>query len=113
MARSLRTLALILATHRALARLGARRTVFDGVRARRGPSTSKVVDVYAVGDRLDRYALALAATEPHGPHLPLGVDAMHNKALLDRALKRLPDDVLVDDNILTWQMYLIGPEDTM
>ena len=58
------TLALILATHRALARLGARRTVFDGVRARRGPSTSKVVDVYAVGDRLDRYALALAATEP-------------------------------------------------
>ena len=41
-----------------------RRTVFDGVRARRGPSTSKVVDVYAVGDRLDRYALALAATEP-------------------------------------------------
>ena len=64
MAPSLRTLALILATHRALARLGARRTVFDGVRARRGPSTSKVVDVYAVGDRLDRYALALAATEP-------------------------------------------------
>ena len=64
MAPSLRALALILATHRALARLGARRTVFDGVRARRGPSTSKVVDVYAVGDRLDRYALALAATEP-------------------------------------------------
>ncbi len=41
-----------------------RRTVFDGVRARRGPRTSQVVDVYAVGDRLDRYALALAATEP-------------------------------------------------
>ena len=55
MARSLRTLALILATHRALARLGARRTVFDGVRARRGPSTSKVVDVYAVGDVCTRY----------------------------------------------------------
>ena len=38
--------------------------------------------------------LPLAATEPHGPHLPLGVDAMHNKALLDRALKRLPDHIL-------------------
>ena len=66
MAPSLRALAVILATHRALARLGARRTVFDGVRARRGPRTSQVVDVYAVGDRLDRYALALAARRPLG-----------------------------------------------
>lgn len=42
-----------------------RRTVFDSIKpGRRGPSTRQVVDVYAVGDRLDRYALALAATEP-------------------------------------------------
>ena len=25
----------------------------------------------------------------------------------------LPDDVLVDDNILDWQLYLIGPAETM
>jgi ubiquitin-protein ligase len=24
----------------------------------------------------------------------------------------IPDDVLIDDNILHWQMYLIGPQDT-
>ena len=63
MAPSLRTLALIPDAPRTSARNGARRTVFDGVR-RRGPSTSKGGGVYAVGDRLDRYALALAATEP-------------------------------------------------
>ena len=24
----------------------------------------------------------------------------------------IPDDVLVDDNLLHWQLYLIGPEET-
>ncbi|CAK0908746.1 unnamed protein product [Prorocentrum cordatum] len=39
--------------------------------------------------------LPLGATEAHGPHLPLGVDAMHNAALLDRALERLPPEATV------------------
>ena len=39
--------------------------------------------------------LPLGATEAHGPHLPLGVDSMHNKFLLDEALKKLPADVSV------------------
>ena len=25
----------------------------------------------------------------------------------------VPDDVLIDDNILTWQLWLIGPEGTL
>ena len=24
----------------------------------------------------------------------------------------IPDDVLIDDNILTWQLWMIGPEST-
>ena len=39
--------------------------------------------------------LPIGAIEAHGPHLPLGVDAMHNKALLSRALDALPTDALV------------------
>ena len=39
--------------------------------------------------------LPLGAIEAHGPHLPLGVDAMHNADLLGRALRRLPDAVTV------------------
>ena len=34
--------------------------------------------------------LPIGAVEAHGPHLPLGVDAMHNAHLLSRALRRLP-----------------------
>ena len=25
----------------------------------------------------------------------------------------VPDDVLIDDNILTWQLWLVGPEGTL
>ena len=39
--------------------------------------------------------LPLGATEAHGPHLPLGVDAMHNADLLERALERVPEEVTV------------------
>ena len=38
--------------------------------------------------------LPIGAVEAHGPHLPLGVDAMHNAHLL-RALRRLPPEALV------------------
>ena len=37
----------------------------------------------------------LGATEAHGPHLPLGVDSMHNAAIIDRALAMLPPNVNV------------------
>lgn len=39
--------------------------------------------------------LPIGAVEAHGPHLPLGVDAMHNKDLLARALAKLPSDITV------------------
>ena len=39
--------------------------------------------------------LPLGAVEAHGPHLPVGVDAMHNADLLARALARLPAEATV------------------
>ena len=39
--------------------------------------------------------LPIGAVEAHGPVLPLGTDAIHNKAILDRAVAALPDDVEV------------------
>ena len=39
--------------------------------------------------------LPLGAIEAHGPHLPVGVDAMHNDAILRRALDLVPDRVRV------------------
>lgn len=39
--------------------------------------------------------LPLGAIEAHGPHLPLGTDAMHNEALLAKALDLLPAECTV------------------
>ena len=39
--------------------------------------------------------LPVSATEQHGPHLPLGVDAMINAAVCREAYPLLPDDLLV------------------
>ena len=39
--------------------------------------------------------LPVAAVEQHGPHLPLGVDAMIGEGYLERALELLPDDLPV------------------
>jgi creatinine amidohydrolase len=39
--------------------------------------------------------LPLAATEQHGPHLPLGVDTRLLEGLIDAAVARLPDDASV------------------
>jgi creatinine amidohydrolase len=39
--------------------------------------------------------LPLAATEQHGPHLPLGVDRLIAEAYLSRALALMPDDLPV------------------
>ena len=38
--------------------------------------------------------LPIGAVEQHGPHLPVGVDAMHNESILERALELLPPSVL-------------------
>ena len=51
---------------------------------------------FATADLSEAVAiLPLGAVEAHGPHLPLGVDAMHNAALLRRALARLPAEATV------------------
>ncbi|ACO65121.1 predicted protein [Micromonas commoda] len=51
---------------------------------------------FATADLSDAVAvLPLGATEAHGPHLPLGVDSMHNAALLARALELVRHDVRV------------------
>jgi creatinine amidohydrolase len=38
--------------------------------------------------------LPIAAVEQHGPHLPVGVDALIMRGCLERVLARLPDDLL-------------------
>lgn len=37
--------------------------------------------------------MPVGATEQHGPHLPLGVDAMINNAIIDTMLELAPDDL--------------------
>ncbi len=46
---------------------------------------------------MSRYiaVLPVAATEQHGPHLPVGVDNYINQGYLDRAVKLTPDDMPV------------------
>ncbi len=39
--------------------------------------------------------LPVAATEQHGPHLPLATDALINEGIVREALRRLPDDASV------------------
>ena len=60
-------LALALPSLASAARPKRQAALFDSVAARRrgrGRAARGVSDVFEVGDRLDRYALALAATEP-------------------------------------------------
>jgi creatinine amidohydrolase len=51
---------------------------------------------FAAAD-MSRYiaVLPVAATEQHGPHLPVGVDNYINQGHLDRAVKLTPDDMPV------------------
>lgn len=46
----------------------------------------------AAGPEADRIVavLPIAATEQHGPHLPVAVDAIINRGILNRAIARLP-----------------------
>jgi len=39
--------------------------------------------------------LPVAAIEQHGPHLPVGVDAIINAGIVERAMPQMPDSVLV------------------
>jgi len=46
--------------------------------------------------------LPVGAVEQHGPHLPLGVDALINGGLLDRALAATPAELPVTALPMTW-----------
>lgn len=49
---------------------------------------------FTAGDTADWIAvLPVAAVEQHGPHLPVGVDAMIGQGYLDAVMELLPDDV--------------------
>ena len=48
--------------------------------------TADMSDVIAV--------VPIAAVEQHGPHLPLGVDLFLMQGYIDRALSRLPADLI-------------------
>ncbi len=51
--------------------------------------------------------LPVGAIEQHGPHLPLGVDAMINQGIVDHALARLPEDL----QVLVLPMLPVGKSD--
>lgn len=51
--------------------------------------------------------LPVGAIEQHGPHLPLGVDAMINQGIVERALDRLPDGI----QALALPMLPVGKSD--
>ena len=51
--------------------------------------------------------LPIAAVEQHGPHLPLGVDAMINQGVLDRTLAKLEEQLPV----LVLPMVWVGKSD--
>lgn len=58
--------------------------------------TEMTTDDFASGDTAAWIAvLPVAAVEQHGPHLPVGVDAMLGQGYLDRALALMPDDLPV------------------
>jgi creatinine amidohydrolase len=54
--------------------------------------------------------LPVAAVEQHGPHLPLGVDALINEALVRAALERVPDGATL--LVLPAQNVGLSPEHT-
>ena len=51
--------------------------------------------------------LPVGAIEQHGPHLPLGVDAMINQGIIEHALAQLPDD----PDVLVLPMLPVGKSD--
>ncbi|MGI9491442.1 MAG: creatininase family protein [Geminicoccaceae bacterium] len=51
--------------------------------------------------------LPVGAIEQHGPHLPLGVDAMINQGIINRALDRIPGEL----QVLVLPMLPIGKSD--
>eukprot|EP00227_Mantoniella_beaufortii_P011856 CAMPEP_0197583006 /NCGR_PEP_ID=MMETSP1326-20131121/6048_1 /TAXON_ID=1155430 /ORGANISM="Genus nov. species nov., Strain RCC2288" /LENGTH=572 /DNA_ID=CAMNT_0043147165 /DNA_START=446 /DNA_END=2164 /DNA_ORIENTATION=- len=77
----------------------AARAPYSGTAAKAPPPRSRqwaewTTADFASADLSDAVAvLPLGACEAHGPHLPLGVDSMHNQGILAAALRRLPPHV--------------------
>jgi creatinine amidohydrolase len=51
--------------------------------------------------------LPVAAIEQHGPHLPVGVDTMINRGIIDHAMARVPGDL----QVLVLPMMPVGKSD--
>ncbi len=51
--------------------------------------------------------LPVAAIEQHGPHLPLGVDAMINQGIIEKAMDRVPEKL----QVLVLPMLPVGKSD--
>lgn len=59
-------------------------------------------DFDAVDPEVSLVILPVAAMEQHGPHLPVGVDALINEGILDRTLQRLPESLPVTVLPMVW-----------
>ncbi|MDD2764122.1 MAG: creatininase family protein [Opitutaceae bacterium] len=67
-------------------------TIFPACRSRYLPAFTSLQLAAVSGNKDGLVIVPTGAIEQHGPHLPVGVDAILGQVLLDAALRRLPPD---------------------